>query len=59
MAIRASTPMSRSPTHHPSVNYLPEEGGAIVKLEHVPSYTYGNVGNGDLKVFVPRDRSVD
>jgi len=59
MAIRASTPMSKSPTHHPSVTYSPGEDGVIVKLEHVLSYTYGNVGNGDLKVFVPRDRSVD
>ena len=59
MAIRASTPMSKSPTHHPSVNYLPEEGGAIVKLEHVPNYTYGNVGSGDLGESVLRGRSVD
>jgi len=59
MAIRASTPMSKSPTHHPSVNYSPGEDGVIVKLEHVPNYTYGNVGNGDLEESVLRGRSVD
>lgn len=51
--------MSRSRTLHPFVSYSRGEDGVIEKLEHVPNCTYGNVGNGDLRVFVPRESNVD
>ena len=59
MVIRASTPMSKSQTIPPSVSYLLEEDGAIEKLGHAQSYTYGNAENGDLKAFVRKEGNVD
>jgi hypothetical protein len=40
------------------VNCSLEGDGVIGPLGHVQNYTYGNVENGDLKVFVQKEGSV-
>jgi hypothetical protein len=38
---------------------LLEEAGVIEKQVHAQNYTYGNVENGDPKVFAQRVENVD